>query len=84
MDKGIQDIELSFANYKQDLRDLNLFKHLDNNDNLKRLNRARSAYKNKLVDKILEKGSRASRINESKTIVSQMAYLNQVNIRQQL
>jgi len=46
--------------------------------------RGRSAYKVKLAESIVEKGSRAQNINERKSRMAQMAYLNQAGIRSQL
>lgn len=62
MDDNLQDINRSINDYKKSLRETNTFRHLDQNQNMKRLKRAQSAYKEKLASKLMEKGQRAFRI----------------------
>lgn len=81
MDKGLVEINRSINDYKQSLRETNMFRHLDQNQNLKRLKRAQSAYKEKLVVKLMEKGQRAFRIYDKYNEQSRLAYHNNMNLR---
>ena len=81
MDKSKDEINHSFAVFKQSLREMNMFKKLDQDCNMDKLKRGRSAYKAQLVESIIEKGSRGKEINERKNRVAQMAYLSQAGIR---
>ena len=59
MDKGKNEVDQSFVLFKQSLKEQNMFKQMDQGDNMNRLMRGRSAYKHMLVEKLLEKGTRA-------------------------
>lgn len=84
MDKGKREVEQSILEYKQSLREVNMFKHLDQGENMQRLKRGRSAYREKLAERLIQKGQRALQISQKKSMASKLAYQNQVNFRQQL
>lgn len=84
MDKGVKEVRESINEYKQSLKEFNMFKHIESTENIQRLQRGRSAYRDKLAEKLIQKGQRAMQISQKKNQVSKMAYHNQVNFRQQL
>ena len=84
MDKSKEEIHHSLNLFKNSLREINMFKKLDQDENMHKLRKGRSAYKAKLVDSIIEKGTRCVAINERKGRLAQMAYLNQAGIRSQI
>lgn len=61
-----------------------MFKQMDQNDNMTRLKRAQSAYKESLVGKLINKGQRAYRQTDLVGEMSRLAYLNNMSFRKQL
>lgn len=80
----MEDINRSISNYKKSLHETNMFKQMDQQANYNRLKRAQSAYKEKLVDKLFQKGQRAFRINDKYCDQSSVAYHQNMNLRRHL
>ena len=77
-------IESSKLDYMSAKKEENMFKFMDQGENLKKLKRGHSAYKRQLVDKIIDKGIRGRDISERRYRVSEMAVQNSQNMRLQL
>ena len=69
-------IESSKIDYMSAKKEENMFKFLDQGENLKKIRRGHSAYKRQLVEKIIDKGTRGRDISERRYRVSEMAIQN--------
>ena len=76
--KNIDSSHLEFMSTK---REQNLFKIRDHRKVLNRIQRGQSAKKSALMEKLMEKGNRGREISERKNRISEMAIINQQNIR---
>ena len=59
-------------------RENNMYKILDHEENLKKVQRGQSAYRNRLVEKLMEKSSRGKDIMDRKKKVTELAAQNQM------
>lgn len=59
MEQGKQEVDQSIKDYKRTLREFNTFKQIDQEENLEKLRKGRSAYREKLAEKLLVKSQRA-------------------------
>jgi len=66
MDHSKRQVDQSINNYKRSLKELNMYKHIDQDENMQRLRRGRSAYREKLAKQIVQKGQRAAQISSKK------------------
>lgn len=73
MDESKRVIENSKYDYSSALKEQNMFKFMDQGENLKKVKRGHSAYKRNLVEKIIEKGQRGRDVSERRYRVSELA-----------
>lgn len=62
-------------------KDNNMFRVLDQQENVKRLAKRQSAYKRHLIEKLVEKGDRGKELIQNRNILSAMAMQNQIQTR---
>jgi hypothetical protein len=67
MDKLKEENQKEWDTYKQEIKDKNMFKQIEHQENYLRLKKGKSAFKQYLVDKILEKAERGSAVKMRRT-----------------
>ena len=73
MDKLKEENQKEWDTYKQEIKDKNMFKQIEHQENYLRLKKGKSAFKQYLVDKILEKAERGSAVKMRRTFQGQNA-----------
>ena len=83
MEHSKKSLDNSMIEFRSALKETNVFKQLDHEENMKKVRKGQSAYKQLLVDRIMEKSNRGKDISDRKVKISDMAMHNSQLIRDQ-
>lgn len=73
LDRRQKDLKDSINNYSSAIKESNMFRQLDHNEQLQKVRRAQSAYKRHLAAKIMDKANRGRDISERQKKLSELA-----------